>query len=144
MTKGHTMTLVTTLQFAGLLHLGLIAAGLMMPRAVNLRSHIATLPPFVHRLFWVYYTFVGLCLVSFGMLSFFFAHDLASGTTLARTLCGFLAAFWLVRLFVAAFVFDVSPYLTSTFRKAGYHATNIVFALLPLIYGWAAFAGGTQ
>lgn len=138
------MTLVTALQFAGLLHLGLIAAGAKMPRAVNIRFHIATLPPFIHRLFWVYYTFVGLCLVSFGMLSFFFAHDLASGTTLARALCGSLAAFWMVRLFVAAFVFDVRPYLTSTFRKAGYQATNIVFALLPLIYGWAAFAGGAR
>ena len=40
------------------------------------------------------------------------------------------------------FVFDVSPYLTGASWKIGYHATNVAFALLPLIYGWGAWAGG--
>lgn len=136
------MKLVIALQLAGVMHLGLIAAGAMMPRTVKLRSHVATLPPFIHRLFWVYYSFIALFLVGFGALSFFLAHELASGTALARAVCGFLAVFWTMRLFVAAFVFDLSPYLTSTFRKVGYQATNVVFALLPVIYGWVALAGG--
>ena len=49
---------------------------------------------------------------------------------------------FLMRLCLAAFVFDVSSYLTSAFWKIGYHATNVVFALLPMIYGWVALAGG--
>ncbi len=36
-----TINLTLLLQFAGLLHLGLIWAGLMMPRAVNLRANLA-------------------------------------------------------------------------------------------------------
>ncbi len=136
------MKLVTALQLAGLMHFGLIAAGAMMPRTVKLRSHVAALPPFIHRLFWVYYGFIALFLVSFGTLSFFLATELASGTALARAVCGFLAVFWTVRLCVAAFVFDVSPYLTSPVRRIGYHATNIVFFLLPVIYGWVALSGG--
>jgi hypothetical protein len=138
------MKLVTALQLAGLMYLGLIAAGAMMPRAVNLRYYVAALPPFIHRLFWVYYSFIAFFLVSFGTLSFFFAPELASGTVLARAICGFLAVFWTIRLLVAAFVFDVSPYLTSKIRKAGYHATNVVFAFLPAIYGWGALAGGAR
>jgi len=138
------MKLSAALQLAGLIHLGLIVAGAMMPRAVQLRSHIAALPPFIHRLFWVYYSFIGLFLLSFGTLSFFLAPELASGTVLARAVCGFLAVFWTMRLFVAAFVFDVGPYLTNAFWKIGYHATNVVFALLPVIYGWAALAGGAS
>jgi hypothetical protein len=136
------MKLVIALQLAGVMHLGLIAAGAMMPRAVKLRSHVATLPPFIHRLFWVYYSFIALSLVGFGALSFFLAPELASGTALARAVCGFLAVFWTMRLVVAAFVFDVSPYLTSACWKIGYQATNVVFALLPATYGWAALTGG--
>ena len=136
------MKLVTALQLAGLMHLGLIAAGVLMPRVVRLRYHVAALPPFIRRLFWVYYSFIALFLVSFGAVSFFLAPELASGTALARAVCGFLAIFWTMRLFVAVFVFDLSPYLTGAFRKIGYHAINVVFALLPAIYGWAAFAGG--
>lgn len=132
------------LQFAGLTHVGLICAGLLMPRAVKLRMHIAGLPDFVRQLFWVYYTFIGLCLVSFGALSFFGAHLLADGSVLARFVCGFLGVFWLVRLFAATFVFDVRPYLVNVGYRVGYQATNIVFAFLPFIYGWVAWKGGGQ
>lgn len=132
------MKIVTCLQFAGLLHLGLIAAGALMPRVVGLPRHLALLPSFIRKLVWVYYIFIGLCLISFGALTFFLAPDLASGLPLARAICAFLCLFWLLRLLVATFVFDLQPYLTSRWRTLGYHATNFVFALLPLIYAWAA------
>ena len=136
------MNIVFTLQMAGLLHCGLIAAGITMPRVVKLREHIRGLPGFIRRLFWVYYGFIATCLISFGLVSFFLAHELAAGTPLARAVCGFLCLFWSLRLVVAIFVFDVRPYLTSLKLKIGYQATNLVFTLLPFIYGWAALRGG--
>jgi hypothetical protein len=134
-----TEQIAMLLQIAGVLHLGLMAAGLMMPRVVNMRIHLATLPPFLQRLFWVYYTFIAFCLVSFGSLSFFFAGALASGTGLARAVCAFLAVFWTIRLGAALFVFEMRPYLTNAWRRLGYHAINIVFAFLPIIYAIAAW-----
>lgn len=138
----HQLTLL--LQLAALSHLGLLCAGALMPRAVQLRTHLANLPPFIRRLFWVYYTFIGLCLVSFGLITFLFASTLAAGSNLARALCLFLAAFWTVRLAAALFVFDVRPYLTNQLWRLGYHATNLVFTFLPLIYLWTAWKGGPQ
>jgi hypothetical protein len=129
------------LRIAGLLYLGLICAGVVMPRAVNLRRHLIVLPPFIRRLFWIYYAFVGLCLVSFGLITITLAGTLAAGGTLARALCAFLAVFWTIRLLAAAFIFDVRPYLTNHFWRLGYHATNIVFAYLPIVYFWAALGG---
>lgn len=137
-----TTDLTILLQFAGILHLGLLCAGLLMPRAVGLRTHLAGLPVFIRRLFWVYYTFIGLSLVSFGLITFTFAGTLAAGGGLARALCVFLAAFWTVRLVAATFVFDVRPYLTNTLWRLGYHATNVVFVYLPVVYVWAAWMGG--
>ena len=137
--KTNTLTLL--LQLAGILHLGLISAGLLMPRVVGLRTHLSTLPPFIQRLFWVYYAFIGLCLVSFGLLTFTLADTLAHGGTLARALCLFLAAFWTLRLLAATFVFDLAPYLTNTYRRIGYHALNLVFAYLPVVYLLTAWKG---
>jgi len=134
-----TINLTLLLQLAGVLHLGLVWAGLMMPRAVNLRTHLVVLPPFIRRLFWTYYTFIGLCLVSFGLITFAFAGTLAAGGSLARALCAFFAVFWITRLIAATFVFDVRPYLTNRLWRLGYHATNVVFACLPIIYARAAF-----
>jgi hypothetical protein len=137
-----TPNLILLLQIAGVLYLGLMCAGALMPRAVNLRANLATLPPFIRRLFWVYYAFIGLCLVSFGLITVIFAQTLAAGSGLARALCIFLALFWTVRLVAATFVFDVRPYLTNSFWRLGYHATNIAFIYLPVVYAWVAWKGG--
>jgi hypothetical protein len=113
-----------------------------MPRSVNLSGHLKSVPPFIRRLFWVYYTFVGLVLVSFGTLTFAFAEEIARGEPVARGLCILMAVFWMVRLVCAVFVFDVRPYLTSALYRIGYQATNAVFGYLLGIYLWAAIFGG--
>lgn len=133
-----SMSLPLLLQVAGVMHLGLMSAGLLMPKVVNMRAHLAGLPAFIRQLFWVYYTFIALCLVGFSIITIAFAETLASGSTLARALCVFFAVFWTLRLLVAAFVFDMRPYLTSTPRRMGYHALNAVFAYLPVVYLLAA------
>jgi isoprenylcysteine carboxyl methyltransferase (ICMT) family protein YpbQ len=60
---------------------------------------------------------------------------------LAMAVCVFLGAFWTLRLVAAALVLDVRPYLTSGWYRTGYHATNVVFSLLPVVYFWAAWEG---
>lgn len=133
-----TINLTLLLQVAGVMHLGLMSAGLLMPKVVNMRVHLATLPAFLRQLFWVYYTFIALCLVGFSVITIVFAETLAAGGTLARAVCVFLAVFWTLRLLAATFVFDMRPYLISTSRRVGYHALNVVFAYLPVVYGMAA------
>ena len=133
-----TINLTLLLQIAGVLHLGLMGAGLLMPRVVRMRVHLAALPPFIRQLFWVYYSFIALCLVSFSIITIAFADTLAAGGDLARALCVFFAMFWTLRLIAATFVFDMRPYLTNSYRRLGYHALNIVFAYLPVVYVLAA------
>lgn len=137
------MKLPLLLQIAGVLHLGLAAAGATMPRVVKLKEHLALLPSFIRRLFYVYYSFIALSLVGFGAITFFCADALAAGGPLARAVCLFLTAFWSVRLVAAVFVFDVRPYLTSSLLRLGYHATNLVFVYLLAVYVLALWKGGT-
>jgi hypothetical protein len=131
-------TLILLLRIAGVLHIGLMAAGFLMPQVVSMRAHLAPLPPFIRQLFWVYYSFIGLCLASFSLITIVFADTLAAGGTLARALCLFFAMFWTLRLVVATFLFDLRPYLTTKLRRIGYNATNVVFAYLPVVYLLAA------
>ena len=133
------MNIELILKGCALAHLGLVVAGLLMPRAVGLRGHLAALPVFIRRLFWVYYTFIGLCLVSFGLGTFVLAPELAAGTALARAVCAFLTVFWTLRWVVAIAVFDLRPYLTTVWHRAGLLAANTVFAILPVVYGYLAW-----
>jgi hypothetical protein len=138
----NTTTLITLLQIAAILHLGLAWAGLTMPKIVGLGKHLAPLPPFIRQLFYTYFTFVALMLVSFGCLTFVFATNIAAGEPAARGLCLLMLVFWTMRLLVAAFVFEVRPYLQSTLLCLGYHATNAVFIYLVVIYAFAVWKGG--
>jgi hypothetical protein len=127
------------LKFAALTHLGLIAAGLLMPKATGLWAEVKQLSPFARGLFRTYYLFIGLCLVGFGLGSWVMAPELAAGSPLARAICGFLAAFWTIRLVAAIWVLNVKPYLTNGWWRLGYQATNVVFGALPFFYAWLAF-----
>jgi hypothetical protein len=132
------MNTIVFLKLAALAHLGLLAAGLLMPGVVDLWKHLRPLPDFIRKLFCVYYAFIGLCLAGFGTGTFVFAEELASGSPLARGICAFLAVFWTMRLFVAIFVFDLRPYLTTAWRRVGLVMANAVFACLPILYAFLA------
>jgi hypothetical protein len=132
------MSTETLIRLGALTHLGLVAAGLTMPRTTGLWAQVNTLTPFARGLFRTYYAFIGLCLVSFGLGSWFLAKHLADGSILARSVCGFLAAFWLLRLVAAVWLLDVRPYLTTAGYRIGYHSLNAVFSCLPLLYAWVA------
>lgn len=136
------MNLISSLQIAGLLHFGLLLAGGSKPKAVKLRQHLAPLPPFIQRLFWVYFTFIGLTLASLGALTLACAPAMAAGEPVARKLPLSIAVFWLGRLGVALFVFDVRPYLQNWFYWIRYQATNAVFIYLAAVYTWAVVKGG--
>ena len=129
------------LQLAALLHVGLLYAGLTMPRAVNLRQHLTALPPFIRRLFWVYYTFIGSCLVGFGALTWLAAAPMAAGEPVARALAAFFAVFWSLRLLAGTFILNERPYLTNWFYRIGFVALNLVFVYLTIIYAWTALKG---
>jgi len=139
-----TSILATLLQIAAILHIGLLCAGASMPKAVNLRGHLASLPLFIRQLFFVYFSFIALMLVGFGALTFLFADAMAAGEPMARALCVLITVFWGIRLIAAGFIFDVRPYLTNWFYRLGYQATNLVFVYLVAVYALAVWKGGAR
>lgn len=132
-------TLELLLLAAGLGHFAILIASAMVPRVLDWRANLAALPPFLRRLFWVYGVFIVLVILGFGTLTLLNAPAMAAGDPVARSLCAFIAVFWLARLAVQWFVFDATPFLTNAWLAAGYHTLTVAFIGLCVLYGWAAF-----
>lgn len=122
----------------GLMHFVILIASALTPRVLDWRTNLATLHPFLRRLFWVYGTFIVLVIISFGVLTLINADELASAAPLSRSVCAMIAIFWLARLAVQFFVFDARPFLTTRFRRLGYHGLSLLFSALVFIYGSVA------
>ena len=124
----------TPLIVGGLLHFVILIASAVTPRVLDWRTNLATLHPFLRRLFWVYGGFIVLVIISFGTLTLLRVDELAAAAPLARSVCAMIAMFWLARLTVQFFVFDARPFLTTTFRRVGYHGLTVLFsALVPVL-----------
>lgn len=134
------MKLETLLTLAGLGHFGILIASFMVPKALNWKKHLATLPPFLRSLFWVYGVFIVLTIAGLGTLTLLHAQAMAVGEPVARSLAAFIAVFWSLRLFVQFFIFDASEFLTSAARRLGYHILTVAFIAQAAVYVLAAAA----
>ena len=131
------LDLPTLIFAAGIGQLGVLAAGALVPFRLGWRTTLGGLPALHRQMYWVYGGYVVLAIITFGLLSLFHARELAAGSGLARTLCGYVAVFWGVRLALQG-VFDVKPYLTTWWLRAGYHLLTVLFLTFTLVYGYAA------
>jgi hypothetical protein len=132
--------LETFLKIGGGLHFAILSASVLIPKALDWRTNLGTLHPFLRKLFWVYGTFIIIVIIGFGSLTLRFSGELASGAPLGRGVALFVCAFWTARLAVQLFIFDAKPFLTNWFYKLGYNALTLVFIYFAAVYGIAAFA----
>jgi hypothetical protein len=154
-------TLEILLRVAGVVQFTILIASALVPRVLDWRANLALLHPFLRRLFWVYGIFIVLVIASFGTLTLVNARAMAAGDPAARSLCAFIAIFWLARLAAQFFVFDFRlltngllkagchapshgsttrgySFLTNGLLKAGYHGLTLAFIYLTVINAWAA------
>jgi hypothetical protein len=132
------------LEIAGLLHFTILIASALVPRVLDWRANLATLHPFLRRLFWVYGVFIVLTIIGFGTLTLLDSAAMATHEPVARSLAAFIAIFWLARLIVQLFVFDCRDFLTTPLLKIGYHGLTLLFIYLSFIYGYVALIPGNQ
>jgi hypothetical protein len=134
--------LAAWLRLGGVLQLVLLIASALVPTLFDWRTELAKLSPFVRRLFWVYGGYVVLMMVALGLVSIVFADTLAAGDPLARAVTSFIAVFWLARLGIQWFVFNVKPYVGDRpLVMLGYHGLTLIFVYLVAVFGYATLAG---
>lgn len=91
---------------AGVVHLGIIAANVPLPRRLRVRERLAGVPKFVRQIFYVHWIYIVIVLGLFAALCFGFAEDMAGASALGRFLSGFMAGFWLLRIALQIFYYD--------------------------------------
>ncbi|HEY8185058.1 MAG TPA: hypothetical protein VIF64_03255 [Pyrinomonadaceae bacterium] len=129
--------LPTLIFLAGVGQLGVLVASALVPFQLKWKSELAILSRLHRQMYWVYGGYVVLAIVAFGLISLFNARELASGSGLARGVCGYIAVFWGIRL-ALQWVFDVKEHLSAWWLRLGYYILTILFASFTLLYGFAA------
>jgi hypothetical protein len=132
------MNLPLLILIGGVLHFGILLASACVPQVLDWRRELAKLDPLSRQLVWVHGAFIVLVIVGFGVLSVALPEQLASGSLLARGVCGLVALFWIARLGVQFFVFDAKPYLRGMLLKVGYNGLTLVFFYHAVVYSIAA------
>jgi hypothetical protein len=122
---------------AGFGQLGILFASALVPFQLKWKTELAILSRLHRQMYWVYGGYVVLAIAAFGLISIFNAGELASGSGLARGVCGYIAVFWAVRL-ALQWVFDVKEHLSAWWLRLGYYVLTILFACFTLLYAFAA------
>jgi hypothetical protein len=131
------MNVQTAFQLAGVAHLISLAAMIIAPLRLGWDEELARLPRLLRQMCNVYSLYTGGTIVACGLVSLICATDLSSGSMLARGVCGYIAAFWGVRLGLQIY-YDFKPYLTSPWLRFGYHSLTLLFVAFVAFYGWIA------
>jgi hypothetical protein len=127
----------TLIFLAGVGQLTVLLASALVPFQLKWKTELAVLSRLHRQMYWVYGGYVVLAIVAFGVISLFNARELANGSGLARSVCGYIAVFWGIRL-TLQWVLDVKAHLSTFWLRLGYFALTILFASLTLLYGVAA------
>lgn len=129
--------LPTAIYLAGWGQLSILVASALVPFQLDWRRTLATLPPLLRQLFWVYGGFVVLSIISLGTICILHADELAAGSGLARAFCTYVAVFWGVRVSLQPFL-AAKAFLTNWWLRCGYHLLTVLFLLITSVLGWAA------
>jgi len=134
------LSLEMLLRVGGVLHFSLLAASILAPFVLNWWSDLKKLSRLSQQIVWVHGAFIVLVIIGFAAASLLLPGELASGTPLARALCGFIALFWTARLVVQLFFYNAEPHLTHWFLRLGYRGLTGVFTYFAIVYAVAAAA----
>jgi hypothetical protein len=93
----HTSPWLLAIQAAGLVHLGIGAGNLLLPKALEYRKHLSTFDPILSRIFLVHAGYIIGMLALIGASCLLFPAELAT-TAFGRFLCGAFCLLWLVRI----------------------------------------------
>ena len=132
-------TLTPFIWSAGILH-GMIAlANIFLPRKIELKKNLRGVVLFIRQIYYVHTLYIILLLLFFGILCFFFSHELSNGSALGRFLSGFIAFFWLLRVLIQFIYYDPEIKRSHPFAHWFFSAC---FTYIGLVFLASAIGGG--
>ena len=130
-------TLSRLIFLAGFGQLSVLVASALVPVQMNWKQEFKVLSRLHRQMYWVYGGYVVMAIISFGLICIFNSREMAAGSLLARSLCGYMTVFWGVRLSLQS-VLDVKSHLTKWWLAVGYHTLTALFLYFTLTFAYAA------
>ena len=124
---------------AGVAQLAVASSSVFIPKLLGWREETKLLRPLTRQVFWTYSMYILSINTSFGLLALLAPHLLLDGSTLARLVCAFIAAYWAVRVTLQFAVYDRSVVTRPLFRFAeaayacAFAYTAVVFATVSVM-----------
>lgn len=125
---------------AGLAQLALVAGSLAIPKVLDWHTGLAKLRPLLKQMFWTYAAYILVTNLCFGLISAFDFRDLANHSTLAALITGFIAVYWISRVFIQFFYFDRTDFPPGKWNKMAEIVLVTLFIFLSVIYSLALYA----
>jgi hypothetical protein len=99
----------------------------------------------VREVFRVHAWFISVTLAIFGVLTWRFAGDMATGTqAIGQWLCIGIAAFWAIRTVLQVTYYSSSHWRGQLGRTIAHIALLLCYGGMSLTYCWAGFHGGNS
>ncbi len=128
------MDYTTYMIIGGVLQLGVLIAAALLPRVLDWKTNLPSLPKLQEQILRVYAFYICLMILALGLMCIVFPGELLAGTLLTKALCFFVAVFWGIRLMIQLFYYDPSEHLSTPFLKTGYHGLTAVFTYQVVIF----------
>lgn len=132
--------LKTLIILCGIGHIALGLGSLVIPRMLDWKGALSTVPTLIRQIFWTYAGYI-LCInIFFGIISLLYPDELLTGNGLSKALLILIALYWFSRVVIQFVYFDKSDVPEKFMYKAGESVLIAVFVLFTIVYGYAAFA----
>jgi hypothetical protein len=123
----------------GVGHIALGLGSLVIPRMLDWKNALSTVPTLIRQIFWTYAGYI-LCInIFFGIVSLLYTDELLSGNGLSKALLILITLYWFSRVVIQFVYFDKTGVPKKIVYQAGELVLIAVFVLFTMVYGFAAF-----
>lgn len=132
-------TLKTGIVLSGLAQLALVIGSLAIPVILNWKLELSKIQPLIRQLFWTYAAYILMINLCFGLLSFYAADKLLDGSFLAIVLTGFIAVYWISRVWIQFLYFDRAAFPKGKIYQFAEAVLVLLFVILSIAYSYACY-----
>ena len=136
----QTLTSIQRFIFlAGLMQIALVIGSWAIPTVLQWKIELAKVGLLIRQMFWTYAAYIFVINLCFGIISAFDYRDLTDGSRLATILIGFIAIYWISRVFIQFFYFDRKGFPTGKWNMFAEIVLVTMFVFLSVIYSCAFY-----
>jgi hypothetical protein len=130
------------LKIAAMLQLGVAILNLFLIRLLDWRQELARVPLLMREVFQVHVWFISITLAIFGVLTWRFAGEIASGQNpVAQWLAGGIGIFWAVRTVLQFTYYSASHWRGQVGRTLAHVCLLLMYGGFGLLYLYVAVGG---